>query len=68
MFTRPRGPDPWFRDSPADEVSKRSPATVIQAWVLLAYTVIHWPMPGDPQDINGPEAIGLRRIPAAWST
>jgi len=29
-------PEPWSSDSPAEEVSYRNPAIVIQAWVALS--------------------------------
>src|SRR3954469_24447735 len=45
-------------------VSKRSPATTMNAWPWLAKTVTHLPGPALPQDMNDVESIWLLSRPA----
>src|SRR4051794_29243191 len=47
-------------------VSKRSPATIMYAWLLLAKIVTHWPLPGSPQLSKPVESIDVASSPAPW--
>ena len=44
--------------SPTGDVSSRSPATSMYTWPLLAYTLIHLPLPAAPQCASAPETSG----------
>ena len=44
-------------------VSKRSPATVMNTWPALEYTLTHLPGPGAPI-VDQPRAIGFSSSPA----